>query len=40
MEKTVEMMKFTKRQIEVAMFVCGTKNLKELDVRKLVIQGK
>lgn len=35
-EKTVEIMKLIKRQIEVTMFACGTNTLKELDILKLV----
>jgi isopentenyl-diphosphate Delta-isomerase len=31
-EKVVEMMKLTKRQIEVTMFACGAKEIRELDV--------
>jgi isopentenyl-diphosphate delta-isomerase len=37
-EKIVEIMKLTKSQIEVIMFVCGIKTLKELDIHKLVDQ--
>jgi isopentenyl-diphosphate Delta-isomerase len=35
-EKTVDMMKLTKRQIEVTMFASGTKNLNDLKTGKLV----
>jgi isopentenyl diphosphate isomerase/L-lactate dehydrogenase-like FMN-dependent dehydrogenase len=34
------LIKLTKKQIEIAMFACGTKNLKELDEIKLVDVGK
>jgi nucleoside-diphosphate-sugar epimerase len=37
-EKAVEMMKLTKRQIEVTMFACGTKEIRELEYGKLVKQ--
>ena len=35
-EKAIEMMKLTKRQIEVTMFVCGAKEIGELEIGKLV----
>ena len=35
-DKAVEMMKLTKRQIEVTMFACGAKEIRELENRKLV----
>ncbi|NWG06145.1 MAG: type 2 isopentenyl-diphosphate Delta-isomerase [Chloroflexi bacterium] len=35
-EKAVEMMKLTKRQIEVTMFACGVEKLEDLKVGKLV----
>jgi isopentenyl-diphosphate Delta-isomerase len=35
-EKTVEMMKLTKKQIEVSMFVCGAGTLEELKIEKMV----
>jgi isopentenyl diphosphate isomerase/L-lactate dehydrogenase-like FMN-dependent dehydrogenase len=38
-EKVVEMMKLTKRQIEVTMFAAGAKNLGELAIEKLVKVG-
>ena len=34
-EKAVEMMKLTKRQIEVAMFACGAERIGELEIGKL-----
>jgi isopentenyl-diphosphate delta-isomerase len=34
-EQVVEMMKLTKRQVEVTMFACGAQNLKTLTVEKL-----
>jgi isopentenyl-diphosphate delta-isomerase len=37
-EKTVEMMKLTKKQIEVTMFACGAENLESLKVGKLIEQ--
>jgi isopentenyl-diphosphate delta-isomerase len=37
-EKVVEMMKLTKRQIEVTMFACGAKEIRELENGKLVEQ--
>jgi isopentenyl-diphosphate delta-isomerase len=39
-EKTVEMMKLTKRQLEVTMFACGSGMLEGLEVGKLVDQSK
>jgi len=41
-EQTVEMMKLTKRQIEVTMFACGAKEIRELDASrgKLVSQDR
>ncbi len=39
-EKAVEMMKLTKRQIEVTMFAAGVGTLEGLKVGKLVEQGK
>jgi isopentenyl-diphosphate delta-isomerase len=38
-EKTIEMINFTKKQIEVAMFACGTQTLKEFDIQKLEYLG-
>jgi isopentenyl-diphosphate delta-isomerase len=35
-EKAVEMMKLTKRQIEVTMFACGASEIRELEIGKLV----
>ncbi len=35
-EAAIEMMKLTRRQIEVTMFACGAKNLKELQKNKLI----
>jgi isopentenyl-diphosphate delta-isomerase len=35
-EKAVELMKLTKRQIEVTMFVCGVKEIRDLDTGKLM----
>ena len=35
-EKAVEMMKLTKRQIEVTMFACGTERIGELGIEKLM----
>ena len=35
-EQVVEMMKLTKRQIEVTMFACAAKEIKELENVKLV----
>jgi isopentenyl-diphosphate delta-isomerase len=35
-EKAVEMMKLTKRQIEVTMFACGAREIGELEIGKLV----
>ena len=37
-EKTVEMMKLTKKQIEITMFTCGVKEIRELESSKLVKQ--
>jgi isopentenyl-diphosphate delta-isomerase len=37
-EKTVEMMKLTRRQIEVTMFACGAREIKELESNKIVRQ--
>jgi len=37
-EQAVEMMKLTKRQIEVTMFACGAKGLRELEIGKLMKQ--
>ncbi|MBI3163586.1 MAG: type 2 isopentenyl-diphosphate Delta-isomerase [Chloroflexi bacterium] len=37
-EKAVEMMKLTKRQIEVTMFACGAERIGELENRRLVKQ--
>jgi len=37
-EKGIEMMKLTKRQIEVTMFACGAEKLESLKVRKLIEQ--
>jgi len=37
-EKAVEMMKLTKRQIEVTMFAAGAKEIRELEIRRLVRQ--
>jgi len=34
-EKTVEMMKLMKREIEVKIFVCGTERLEDLKIEKL-----
>ena len=34
-EKAVEIMKLTKRQIEVAMFACGAAKIGELGMKKL-----
>ena len=34
-EKAVEMMKLTKRQIEVTMFACGAERIRELENSKL-----
>ena len=39
-EKAVEMMKLTKRQIEVTMFAAGVEKLEGLKVGKLGEQGK
>jgi len=36
-ESAVEMMKLTKRQIEVTMFACGATSLNELRQDKLVV---
>jgi len=36
-EKAAEMMKLTKRQVEVTMFAAGTKTLESLDARKLEV---
>ncbi len=35
-EKAVEMMRLTKRQIEVTMFACGVKMIRELENRKMI----
>ena len=35
-EKAVEMMQLTKRQIEVSMFACGVKGIRELEIGKLM----
>jgi isopentenyl-diphosphate delta-isomerase len=35
-EKVVEMMKLTKKQIEVTMFACGAKEIRELEIERLV----
>jgi len=37
-EKAVEMMKLTKRQIEVTMFACGAREIRELENGKLIKQ--
>ena len=35
-EKAIDVMKLTKRQIEVTMFACGAKEIRELEIGKLV----
>ena len=38
-EKVIEIIKLTKKQLEVAMFACGTNSIKEINGQKLVDQG-
>jgi isopentenyl-diphosphate delta-isomerase len=35
-EKVIELMKLTKRQIEVTMFACGAGEIRELEIGKLM----
>jgi isopentenyl diphosphate isomerase/L-lactate dehydrogenase-like FMN-dependent dehydrogenase len=39
-EKTIELIKLVKKQIEVSMFASGSSTLKDLEISKLIFQNK